>query len=106
MTTNNIYVFSAQWCGPCKILHKNVIDKLHSNEDNNFEIKEIDIDAAENQELVEQYGIRSVPTMIFFKDDTEIHRVIGNVSMKDMTALLGKTFNTCDCNNNCKCKEN
>ena|SRR6185312_7137033 len=104
---NTIKLFTApQWCPPCKILEKNVISKLENQIDNNFIIEKYDIDAAENQELVEQYGIRSVPTMIFFKDDTEIHRVIGNVSMKDMTALLGKTFNTCDCNSNCKCKEN
>jgi thioredoxin 1 len=65
--------FSANWCGPCKMLTKT----LESMENEySFRVAKVDID--QERELARTYGIRSVPTMIIFKDGTEIKRTVGN----------------------------
>ena len=63
--------FSASWCQPCKSLAGNF--KYVDLKD--VELKEIDID--ENMELAQQYGIRSVPTMVLLNDGQEIGRKTG-----------------------------
>lgn len=63
--------FSASWCQPCKSLSSNF--KHVDLKDIVF--KEVDID--ENMELANQYGIRSVPTMILLKDGEEVGRKTG-----------------------------
>lgn len=63
--------FSASWCQPCKSLAGNF--KYVDLKD--VELKEIDID--ENMELAQQYGIRSVPTMVLLNDGQEVGRKTG-----------------------------
>lgn len=68
--TEKILRFSASWCQPCKMLAKNL-----ENTDLGVPIEVVDIDAA--PELAEQYGIRSVPTLVYLKDGKEIGRQMG-----------------------------
>ena len=63
--------FSASWCQPCKSLAGNF--KYVDLKD--VELKEVDIE--ENSELANQYGIRSVPTMVLLEDDKEVKRHTG-----------------------------
>jgi len=66
--------FSAGWCAPCKTLAKTIVIIEPEFSDVNFQ--EVDIDEA--SELTKEYGIRSVPTVILFKDGEEITRLVGN----------------------------
>ena len=68
--TEKILRFSASWCQPCKMLAKNL-----ENTDLGVPIEVVDIDAA--PELAEQYGIRSVPTLVYLKDGKEVGRQMG-----------------------------
>ncbi len=65
--------FYLKTCGPCKALTP--ITKELANE--NSEIQFVGIDAKAEAELSQQYGIRSVPVLIFFRDGEEMSRLGG-----------------------------
>lgn len=68
--------FSATWCGPCKMLARNLEDV-----NTNIPIENIDID--ENQDAAMEYGVRGVPTMIMLdENNTEVKRLVGMQSLK------------------------
>lgn len=64
--------FSANWCEPCKALNP-ILDEISST----TPIKVIKVDVDSNQGLAIEYGIRSVPTMIMFKNGEMINRITG-----------------------------
>lgn len=79
--------FSAPWCPSCNILASGAWPRLvEANPDVIFE--EMNTDASAN--AVTQYGLKSIPTLIFFKDDVEVERVVGlNTIEKYQTILAG-----------------
>ncbi len=85
--------FWAAWCGPCKIMTP-VLKELEEEFKGKVTIREIDVDAPENQELVDTYTIMSVPTYIFLKNGEVVDQVIGaqpkDTMAKKLTALLDK----------------
>jgi thioredoxin 1 len=76
-----VIYFGAIWCGPCQMLK----DKLNSDEAksemSNLSICYIDIDEEENEELSEQYKVKSLPLQIFIKLEgnkiVEIRKILG-----------------------------
>jgi thiol-disulfide isomerase/thioredoxin len=71
-----ILKFYREFCGPCKVLESNF---------KSLNIKTIDIDAETNIDLVEEYNIQSVPTIIMIdKDEKEIKRHSGLLSINDL----------------------
>jgi len=77
--------FSATWCGPCKMLAPS-IEKLAKNYEGRVKVFTIDVDNA--RELATTFGIRGVPTVIFFKGGVEKDRVSGNVPYEHLTKKL------------------
>ena len=69
--------FTASWCEPCKALAKNL-------EIANIElpIEVVDIDV--HSELAQEYGIRSVPTLVMLDENTEIKRLIGSRTVNQL----------------------
>jgi thioredoxin 1 len=65
--------FSAVWCGPCRALTP-VINEIKGNY-SNVKFEEYDID--EYSDITEEYGVRSVPTVIIVKDGIEVNRFTG-----------------------------
>ena len=65
--------FSAVWCGPCRALTP-VMNEIKGNY-SNVKFEEYDID--EYSEITEEYGVRSVPTIIIVKDGIEVNRFTG-----------------------------
>ncbi len=80
--------FWAVWCGPCKALAPTV-EQLAG--DYNGKIKFCKVDVDHNPEIAAKFGIRSIPTLILFKDGQPAGQLVGNVSRNAIEALLVKT---------------
>ena len=68
--------FYADWCGPCKMMSP-VIDKLAEEYDGRIKVGKINVD--ENSALAAEYGIMSIPNMLFFRGGQVVDSVIGAV---------------------------
>lgn len=67
--------FWASWCQPCKMISP-ILDEISQEIDSSItEIGKLNVD--EQRNVVIQYGIRSIPTIIFFKNGTIVDRVVG-----------------------------
>lgn len=71
--------FWAEWCGPCKSLGP-VLDEVASEMGEKAQVLKCNVD--ENGELAQEYGIRGIPTMIFFKNGEAAKTLVG-VQTKD-----------------------
>ena len=77
--------FWAPWCGPC--LH--MAPALESFAENNAgKVKVCKVDVDENQQVAMKYGIRSIPTLIFFKNGEAVEVSIGAVSESILQSKL------------------
>lgn len=66
--------FWATWCGPCKMV-KPVVEKLAEEYKGKVKVVEVDVD--QNQMVSGQYGIMSIPTLMFFKNGEPVKTMIG-----------------------------
>jgi thioredoxin 1 len=73
--------FWAEWCGPCKMLAP-VLDELANEYAGKVRIGKVNIDNEQN--LAAQYGIQSIPTLLFFKKGEVTEQVIGMRSKRDL----------------------
>ena len=66
--------FWAPWCGPCRMLAP-VIEELAEDFDGKAKICKVNTD--EEQDVAVKYGIRSIPTILFFKDGELVDQMVG-----------------------------
>ena len=69
--------FWATWCGPCKAIAP-IIEDLAKEYSGKVKVGKLDID--ENQETAIKFGVRSIPTVLFFKQGKLVDSIIGAVS--------------------------
>lgn len=67
--------FWAEWCGPCKALAP-VLDEIATENEGKATIVKVNVDEA--GPLAQKYGIRGIPTLIFFKDGEVKGTLVGN----------------------------
>lgn len=79
--------FWAEWCGPCRMAEP-VMNELADEYQGKAVIGKINID--EEQELTQQYGVMSIPTVIFFRDGKEVERLVGFPGKEAYQAVLDK----------------
>jgi len=75
----------APWCGPCKMMGPN-FEKSAKN----FPVKTLfaKVNTENEQQLGARFGIRSIPTLMIFKDGKEVHRASGALSEEQLNSLV------------------
>ena len=69
--------FWAEWCGPCKMIGP-IVEELASEFDEKAVVGKVDVDA--NPEISAKFGIRSIPTILIFKNGEVVDKQVGVVS--------------------------
>lgn len=77
--------FWATWCGPCRALAP-VVEEIASEYEGKAGIVKCNVDDCD--EIAAQYSIRSIPTLIFFKDGKAVDRLVGAVPKSEITAKI------------------
>ena len=68
--------FWATWCGPCQIIAP-VIEQLAHEYEGRLKVVKLDVDS--NQRTAMEYNVRSIPSVLFFKDGQHVDTVVGAV---------------------------
>ena len=79
--------FWAPWCGPCRMIAP-VIDELAKEYAGKIACYKVNTDDCPN--IASKYGIRSIPTVLFFKDGEKKESVIGAVPKSTLSATIDK----------------
>ncbi len=69
--------FWATWCGPCRMIAP-IVAKLAEKYDGQIVVGKCDVE--ENDDLAAEFGIRNIPTILFFKNGEVVDKVVGAVS--------------------------
>ena len=78
--------FWAPWCGPCKMIGPILEELATTNED--IQVGKVNVDS--NGISAATFGIRSIPTMIFFKDGVKVEQISGAVPLKRLQDIVNK----------------
>ena len=81
--------FWADWCGPCKMIAP-VVEELSQEYDGKVSFVKLDVDA--NPKTAMQFGIRSIPTLLIFRNGVVAEQIIGAVPKSLMKKKLDKVL--------------
>lgn len=79
--------FWAPWCGPCRMVAP-VVEEIA--EQYQGKVKVVKLNTDENPQVASQYGIRSIPTLMIFKDGQRVDMVVGAVPKTTLSNTLEK----------------
>ena len=69
--------FYADWCGPCKTLMP-TIEKISLEFQDDIEVRKVNVD--QNSELAAKFGVRSIPSLFFIKEEEVLDRTVGLIT--------------------------
>lgn len=82
-----VFQFSANWCGPCKVLTPLLEDVA---KENNVECYKIDVST--NPSIAREMGVQSIPAVFFYKDGEVAEKFVGSRSKDQLQEIVTKTY--------------
>jgi len=82
--------FWAQWCGPCLMMNQSIADIAKENSENLVVVK---VDVSLGSDLSELHGVRGLPTVIAFKNGSEVMRKSGSLTKLQLSQMLLEVTN-------------
>ena len=77
--------FWATWCGPCRMIAP-IVEELAKEYDGKIVVGKCDVEEADDVAM--EFGIRNIPTLLFFKDGQVVDKLVGNVPKAEITSRL------------------
>jgi len=81
--------FWAEWCGPCKMIAP-ILEEVANEYDGKIKIAKVDVDS--NSKTAAQFGIMSIPSLLFFKDGKVVDQVVGAIPKAQLVSRLEKVL--------------
>ena len=72
--------FFTTWCGPCRMLSP-ILEQLK-------DVQVVKVDGDQSQALISEQGVQAYPTMILYRNGTEVRRVVGLKSLDDLQDIV------------------
>lgn len=82
--------FWANWCGPCKMIAP-IVEEIAKELGAKLKVGKVDVDS--NQQIAMRYGIRSIPTLLIFKEGKVVDQIIGAAPKQTILDKLSKHIN-------------
>jgi thioredoxin 1 len=79
--------FWAVWCAPCRMIAP-MIEQIAADKQGKLKVAKVDVD--HNQQIATKYGIRSIPTLLLFKNGQLVDQIIGAVPKSILETKLAK----------------
>jgi thioredoxin 1 len=83
--------FWAEWCGPCRMVGP-ALEQLSKSMDGKIKIAKLNVD--ENQDIATKYGIKSIPSLLLFKEGNEIGRSVGAAPKEKYQQFVEQALST------------
>ncbi|MCO4811768.1 MAG: thioredoxin TrxA [Gammaproteobacteria bacterium] len=77
--------FWAEWCGPCKMIAP-LLDEVAGKYEDKLDVVKLNVD--ENPNVAQKFGIRSIPTLILFKDGAVQAQLMGAMPLRQLEEFL------------------
>ena len=77
--------FWAEWCGPCKVIAP-VIEELALDYDGKVRFGKLNVD--DHNQVASEYGVRSIPTLLVFKNGAVVNQIVGAVPKERIAESL------------------
>ena len=82
--------FWAEWCGPCRMVAP-IVEELATEYNGSLKVGKVDVDS--NQKVSMQFGVRSIPTLLIFKNGKVVDQIIGAVPKRALADKVSKHLN-------------
>ena len=82
--------FWAEWCGPCRMVAP-VLEELAKEYGDRLAVGKVNVD--ENRQTASRFGVRSIPTLMFFRDGARVDQVIGAHPKATIKAKIDQLLN-------------
>ena len=79
--------FWAEWCGPCRAIAP-ILEQVATSYAGRVKVTKLDVDA--NQQTSMRFNVRSIPTLLFFKDGKHVDTVVGLIQKAPLEARIQK----------------